>query len=338
MITNRQKFSLVYFITNSFFVASGYSLIFKTSINDSWISMIIGCILGIIIVYIINRLGFNEKRKYFLNEKWTLIAKTLALTFFSFIILINMTVMRIFATSFFLTKTPGLIITVPFLYLSYKAAKCGINTISKMAEILLPISIILTLLSMIAVLKDGSISSFLPIFSNKTSHIILSSIYFAILTSIPQLLLFDIKIDYKKHIKYYIITGLITICMGSVIIFTLGPKLITMFRFPEYMVLKQIKLFNFIEKIENLIGLLWFLDLFISTSISIYGINKLNKNNKYITGFILILILYVVEYITKKYIYANVLYKNVPWVLLVSGFIFFIIIFNKKRKITKEKN
>jgi len=336
MITNKQKFSLVYFITNSFFLASGYSLIFKTSINDSWLSMIIGIIIGTGIVFLFNFFGFNKKQKYFLNERFNVIEKFIFLIFLFFIVLINMTVTRIFATSFFLTKTPGIIISIPFLCLCFRASKKGLNTIAKISEILLPISIIFILLSMLAVLKDGSITSFLPIYINSSSKIFLSSVYFAVLTSIPQLLLFDIKIDLKKHIKYYIITTIITLFIGSVIIYTLGPKLITIFRFPEYMVLKQLKLFNFIEKIENLIGLLWFFDLFISTSISIYNMNKINNNNKYITWILLISIIFSVEYITKKYIYANILYKNIPWVLLVTGVLFFIVIFIKKRKLKKN--
>lgn len=300
--------------------------------------MILGIIIGICIVMLFNLLGFNKKRKYFLNGKFNIIEKFITLLFLFFILLINITVTRIFATSFFLTKTPGMIITIPFLYLCYKASKKGINTIARISEILLPVSVILILLSMFAVLKDGTINSFLPIYSNKSSNIFLSSLYFAILTSIPQLLIFDIKIDIKKHIKYYIITTLITLFIGSVTIFTLGSKLITMYRFPEYMVLKQIKLFNFIEKIENLIGLLWFFDLFISSSISIYNIDKLNKDNKYLTWILLIFIIYVTEYITKKYIYANILYKNIPWVLLVTGLLFFIIILIKKINIKKRTN
>jgi len=338
MITNRQKFSLIYFITNSFFLASGYSLIFKISKNDSWISMIIGIIIGLTLVNIFNHFGFNEKRKYFLNEKKNILEKIISLLFFSFIIFVNITVTRIFATSFFLTKTPGIIITIPFMYLSIKAAKNGINTISKISEILLPISIMFIILSMLAVCKDGSLQAFLPILITSKKKIILSSIYFAILTSIPQLLLFDIKIEKKKHSLYYLITSLITLFVGAVIIFTMGSKLISIFRFPEYMVLKQIKLFNFIEKIENLIGLMWFFDLFISTSISIYNMNKVNSEKNYISYILLGSIIYFTEYITKKYTFANFLYQNIPWFLLITGLLFFILIFIKKRRIKKGTN
>ena len=335
MITNKQKVSLVYFITNSFFLASGYSLIFNTSGKDSWISMIVGSFLGVIIICIFNKYIFNKKRNYILNNNINIISKLFMYIFFIFIFFINILVVRIFATSFFLTKTPGLLITIPFILLCYYNAKKGLNSIAKISEILLPISIALIILSMIAVLKDGSVDSFMPILTIGKSKILLSSLYFAIFTAIPQILLFDIKIDKNIHIKSYLASTMITIAIGTIIIFSLGPYLIKIYRFPEYMVLKQIKIFNFIEKIENLIGLIWFFDLFISASLCIYNINKLNKDNDILNIFILIIIAIIIEFVSNHYEYANIIYKNLPVFLLCFGIIIFIGIYIVIKKIKK---
>lgn len=335
MITNKQKFSLIYFVLNSFFLSSGYSLIFKVAGKDAWLSMIIGSMIGVLIILIFNTLSFNKKRKYILNSKINVINKSIMIIFFTFVLFMNLLIARVFATSFFLTKTPGIIITIPFALLAFKNAKKGINSISKIAEILVHVSIVLTILAILAVYKDGSFASFYPLLTTGKSKIILASIYYAIFTTIPQLLLFDIKIDLKKHVQFYIIASIINFLIGIFTIFTLGPYLIKVFRFPEYMVLKQLKLFNFIEKIENLIGLIWFFDLFISSSISIYSIDKLTKSNT-INVLILSAVILLIEFVTANYEYVTMIYKNLHIMLSVIGILFFLVIFKLARKNKKS--
>lgn len=335
MITNKQKLSIVYFLSHCFFLASGYSLIFKITGKDSWLSMIIGSIIGIVLILIFNKLSFNKKKNYILNTKTSFIKKIIMMTFFIFILFVNILIVRIFATSFFLTKTPGIVITIPFLLLAMHNAKKGLNSIAKIAEILLPISLTLIILSTIAVGKDGLFTSFLPLITSSKIKIIISSFYYAIFTSIPNLLLFDVKIDTKTHIKSYIFSTVISTLIGTVIIYTLGDYLIKIFRFPEYMVLKQLKLFNFIEKIENLIGLIWFFDLFISASLSIYNIDKITNSNKLIDLLIIGFIVIIIEFVSTNYEYATIIYKNLPILLLIIGLIFFIVIYIKSKKIKK---
>lgn len=335
MITNKQKFSLIYFVLNSFFLSSGYSLIFKITGKDSWISMIIGSLIGILIISIFNTLSFNKKKKYILNSKIKVINKSIMIIFFTFILFMNLLIARVFATSFFLTKTPGVIITIPFILLAFKNAKKGLNSIAKIAEILVHISILLTILAILAVYKDGSFASFYPVLTTAKSKIIIASIYYAIFTTIPQLLLFDIKIDLKKHIQFYILASIINILIGFFTIFTLGPYLIKVFRFPEYMVLKQLKIFNFVEKIENLIGLIWFFDLFISASISIYSIDKLTKSNT-INFLIMGIVIFLIEFVTTNYEFVTMIYKNLHLMLTVIGILFFIVIFKELRKNKKS--
>lgn len=335
MITDKQKMALIYFMTNSFFLASGYSLIFKTSGKDSWISMIIGTLIGLLLIYIFNKYIFNKKRNYILNSHLNIIYKIPLFVFFIFIFFINILIVRIFATSFFLTKTSGLLITIPFVLLCYLNAKKGLNSIAKISEMLLPISIVLILLSMLAVLKDGSIDSFLPVLTTSRSKIMLSSIYFAIFTAIPQIVLFDVKIDGKLHMKAYILSSAISILIGTIIIFSLGPYLIKIYRFPEYMVLKQIKIFNFIEKIENLIGLIWFFDLFISASLCIYNIDKINKSNNILNIITLISTVIIIEFVSNHYEYATIIYKNLPIFLLICGLLIFLALYKKVKNIKK---
>ena len=57
------------------------------------------------------------------------------------------------------------------------------------------------------------------------------------------------------------------------------------------MVLKQLKVFNFIEKVENIFSLIWILDLFITLTMCIYSLKEslpLKHNKKLIIIIILI--------------------------------------------------
>ena len=330
-MTKLQKLSLVYFITGSFFLATGYSLIFNTCSYDSWISMIIGSLIGLFIIFIFNKYGFNKVKNYILNRKINKISKMIFSLFFIFIIFINIIILRVFTTSFYLTKTPGLFIVIPYILLCIYNSKKGIKSIAKEAQILMPISFIIITLNMLGVCKDGNIDFFLPILSTPINKIIVGSIYYAFLTSIPQLLLFDIKINTKEHIKNYMFITSLLIFIGSVIIFVLGPSLIKIYRFPEYMVLKQLKLFNFVEKIENLVGMIWFFDLFITSSISVYNLDKTINNNKLFMIIIIIIIL-LVELFSHYYKLVMFLYKYMPILLFGIGILFFICLYLIRRK------
>ena len=48
----------------------------------------------------------------------------------------------------------------------------------------------------------------------------------------------------------------------------LGANLVDIYRYPEYMTLKKIKLFNFVEKVENIVSITWIFDLFITLAVS----------------------------------------------------------------------
>jgi spore germination protein KB len=137
----------------------------------------------------------------------------------------------------------------------------------------------------------------------------------------------------KTHLKGFFFINMVIIFIGIVIIFVLGPNLISVYRFPEYMILKELKLFNFIEKIENLVSLIWFFDIFIITSLCLYNVNDiLEKNNKNKLLYIFIIItLFISEYMAKYYKYVMYLYKYMPYILLIISIIFILSILIKKK-------
>ena len=312
---NNKNLPIVYFITTTFFMAIGYSSIYKICSSDSWIALIIGSILTILVLPLINKLKNN------------LFSKKIYVLYNLFIILISLMILRIFTTSFYLTKTPGILITLPFIILSIYNSKKGLNTICKESQILLFFCIIVIVCNMIAASKSGSITNLLPIFITSKKNIIKGSLVYFILTTSPQFLIKEININTKDYIKTMLLSHIILVFIGTITIFILGPNLIKIYRFPEYMILKEINLFNFIENVENLVGLIWFFNIFISCSIAAYNI-KNNLNNKYLSACMIISMALLCEYLSDKYIYALFIYRYLPLILLII--IFVIIISSKK--------
>ena len=291
---------LIYFICSTFMYGVGFSSIFKLCKNDSWLVILIGSIISLIILPIYNKLTKDSK-----------LIKSINITF---ILLINLMILRILTTSFYLTKTPGLLITIPFILLCLYNSKKGISTISKESNILFIFSIITIVLNLLASTKTGSITFFLPLMHTKKINIIKGIIYY-IVYIISPLVLVNNNSNYKSDIKFFLIINILILFMSIIIIFVLGPNLITMLRFPEYMIYKEINLFGFIENVENLVGLVYYINLFITSSLCLYTLKSIVKHN-YIIYLIIVSILVITEFVSDKYKYSLLIYKYLPQILI----------------------
>ena len=291
---------LIYFILTIFMYGVGFSSIFRLCKNDSWLVVLVGSIISFLILPTYKRLIKNNKYIKLLN--------------ISFILLINMMVLRIFTTSFYLTKTPGLFITIPFMLLCLYNSYKNEDSLYKESCILFLFSVITITLNLLASTKTGSINFFTPFLSTTFYKIIKGIIYYVIFILSPLVL-----VD-KIENKLFIFTNIFILFMVIIIIFVLGPNLICIYRFPEYMIYKEISLFGFIENVENLVGLIYFLNLFITSSLCLINIKKIVKN-KYTIYIIIFTILYITEFVSDKYEYSMFIYKYLPFILLIFMFL-----------------
>ena len=62
----------------------------------------------------------------------------------------------------------------------------------------------------------------------------------------------------KNMLKVFILSNIVTIAIISGTILTLGIEYIEIFRFPEYIALKQFSLFNILERVENILAMQYF--------------------------------------------------------------------------------
>ena len=107
-------------------------------------------------------------------------------------------------------------------------------------------------------------------------------------------------------------------------IIALGEPLLKIYSFPEYTVLRQIEILNFIENIENISAFIWYFDLFIMLSTLTNNLkNSLPKKYNLIYFYTLIFIVLIISsyIIDKNYIYI----LNIVYIYPITLIIFFII-------------
>lgn len=343
MITNKQKLYLCYFLTRASFLGVGYSYILKRSSKDAWLTTILGLIIGYFIVLTFKKiLDYKEGKN--LNEIFghklsDYILKLFIIIFALYIIFQLHFILQTFLTSFFLILTPPWFIVFPFLLILCFIVTKGIKNIAKVSESLFWISVIFPIIIFMVLYSNIDFKHFLPIYTLKTTNLLYSSFIFATLTSVPNIFLLNIKNNGKNITKMYMYSAFSIILMFTLIIGVFGPALATSYRYPEYMILKRIKALGFIEKVENIISIVWLLDGFFLVSMAarcIYDLLPKKYNNK-IGVLLVILIFYLTSFfVGKNYILRLKLYYITPLIYIISFILIGIPLLFKAKKLSKN--
>ena len=256
---------------------------------NSWLSIIITYILGIIPILLILYIA-NYKKDLNLFEK----NKSLFGPIIGFIINIIITILLLilgmtllyniinFILSQLLYRTPFIISCSLFIALVIYNANKGINVISKSCLLLLLLNIGLFIINILALYQQTDFNNFLPLLKENTEGIIPSALKIFSINLLPLITILIIPKNslttpnkYNKTIIIsYIIGVIISISLVIVTIGVLGINLVKAFEYPGYIVLRKIELFGFLERIENVISLQWIVGSFIYLSLIIYTISK----------------------------------------------------------------
>ena len=326
---NTKTWAVSLFIGISFYLGFGYSLLLSITNTDALISLILGSTVGFGIIW-----GLE-----YLKEKWVSnnVLNRILITIFSLFLYSQIVfIFQTFASSFFLLKTPIWFLGLPIPFLIYKISKHGVKTIGLLAESLIPIVLFLILLTYFGLLKNIKLDYLTPIFKTNTIDILKGSLLVAMYSSAPYFLLLNIPLDKNKlKVKFLVCQILLTITCFFIIT-TLGPNLISIYRYPEYMLLKEINIFNFMEKVENIISIAWLFSLFILLSLCGYNLKEnlqfKNKDYLFIISLILLYLFSLLE--STHYIEELKVYYILMYIFL--GFIssFFIINLLTRKKIS----
>ena len=328
----KEKPFIIYFLTQSLFLGFGISILFSISSKDCYIGALLGLLIGFVIIYLYSKfLELKKKRtlKEILKQNKILgIFVYLILIIASYILLIySLVIYKVFVASFMLIKTPEILLLIPIVIFGTYGAFKGLTVINRVAESLIPLALGLAAFAFLGVVGLFDTSNFLPILTTTPSNFFKTAITFAGISTFPNLL----TIHYQEKPKYMLTTYSLTclLIIGTIIYINgiLGEELVHIYRFPEYMVLKQLKLFQFIEKVENILSIAWIFNIFILLMTSIHSIKELlpNKKPKIITVIILILTLYMIDKVFAfNYVNELRIYKLLPYISIIIPLIIII--------------
>ena len=292
-INSLQLGVIIFFFLFASLVGTEINSVTSLAGRDSFISIIIAYIIGLIPLIIFIYLFHQDKNIIeLINNTF---GKTIGMII-NIILLIPIIIISAcslnsisnFLVSQFLSDTPNYIIyiaiSIVILYGVYK----GFETVSRTALMLSIISILFLIISIIGLIPNIEIDNFLPLFEHGIKKDIYASLIFVISNITPlYILLFISKenITNKEKINKSII---ISYTFGILVAFTemiltvgtLGLHLTNIYQYPEYIILKKISFFNFFNRIENLISIQWlYLNLLIA-AISIFYIKSAIKKEK----------------------------------------------------------
>lgn len=324
-----------------------FSVLKENTGTNLWLSAIISYILGFIPILLILFIS-NYEPNLTLKEKITkLYGKHIGsiINIFLSIILVVLSITILyninnFILSQFLYRTPFIISAILLMIVIIYCANKGINIIFKMGYLLLIINLLLYLINIFSLTEHIDISNFFPILKENTNNIFSTSLKILCINYLPLLCILTVpknKLTIPKNynktiIISYIIGILITFGLIIVTFGVLGENLVNTFEYAEYIVLRKITLFGFLERIENIISLQWISGSFIYITLLIHTIkeNIIIKNYHKTTNTIIgILLIILTLLIFKNNIIFDTYIKNILPYIIASLLLVYIIIIIK---------
>lgn len=330
-VSSTQISMLLTLICLSMYIGLSDVILLRKANNGVLIGVIIGAIIGLIpiLMYLkINNTHTNlnifEKNKKLFKKPIANIFNALIFLFYLFLFIVSIRTSIIFVTSKYLQNTPfyfvGILILITVFIISLK----GIEVISRISQISFIISLILVIIIEILLFHYIEIDNILPIIINKkyVFKIIDVAIYEACSSALLSILLLTINkdkiIDKKRFNKtfliFYLMSQIALLVVMFYVVSCFGFNMATLFRYPEYILLKKIGITSSGLHIENLLAFRWLLYILALCYTSFFGINTYLKTFKISkkTNYILIILISIISIIS-----ANTLFGNIPHSIMI---------------------
>jgi len=357
-LNNFDVSTLNYFITRAFLTGYLFNALLNLIKQDSWIIPLAGIILGIVfsllVTYIIDyepSMGFSEKIIKLFNKPIGTIIIIIFCLFCFFMCILTYLNLNNFIHGQFLSKTPTLAIATLCIIAIFYILTKGLNTIAKTGNILFYIAMILFFISFIGLLPFIKIENLKPIFNSHSKNYIEALNCFYSFNIVPMLFLTIIpkeKINQPKVKKTLILSFLLSAFTMFIVMFStiasFGYELTSLYKYPEFHVLKNISLMGLEARIESILIIQCIFDFFMFVVLTIYFIANCIKsvykfkNINYIYLVLCIIIVIITNYFSKYNVFLDdfaLKYVHLPVTIFSIIFIFIIyfkIKFKKNRK------
>ncbi len=324
IITNRQLMILV-----SGYMFGSAPLLISSSVAslagpDSWLSLIIAGIAGLLVVWLNTYLGglFPDKTLAevisFLLGKW-FGGLLNVLIVFAAMITGTQVIWYVgdFFTTVFMPEYPTYPINVLFIAIIAIAMLYGLEAMARAIEIFFMVGFPLLLLSFLMLSPEIKVENLLPMLEKGIVPAIKGTIPLLSLTVIPLIALNlvypinieDVKCAKKSIFKGYLLGTVTTFIAVMMAILTLGSTVTANLRFPLFTSTKLISLGTVFSRIEAIVVFVWIITNFIATFFYFYGgfvtLSQLLKLKSYKTLVLPLLLICSA--------YSDTIYKNIPY-------------------------
>ena len=291
-INCKEIFVISFFLVCNLFIGFGNSQLIKTASSTALISTILGFIIGFIPIYLIIYISkYTTDKNIFelLEYKFKFVGKIINLLLFLSLLLMGIisiwNIMN-FTISQFLSETPYFLVGLIVFLLTTIAAIKGIETIGRTGTVFMPIFIIFTIFVWVSLIPSVETNNILPIMNISKMNFIKSIIMCSTYSTFPLFLLLSIrqndivdKENFKKAIILSYVLGFLCLyIVGFFILSVFGVNLAKIYTYPEYSLFKEIRIYGFIEKVENILSIILYIVFLISDSFETYFNKEFLKN------------------------------------------------------------
>ncbi|TYR80507.1 GerAB/ArcD/ProY family transporter [Priestia megaterium] len=293
----------------------------------AWLPAILGVVIGVVLVWLYSAIGslFPHKTLVELNEKilgkW--LGKMISLLFVASTFLFCSQLLFYvgsFLTTQIMSDTPLLIIHIAFMIVVTIGIRLGLETLARCGEILFPWFMICFIILVFSISPQIKVESIQPLFGVGIKPILRSTLIFlsiAPLTFIVLLMIFPAHVTNGKKSRsaFFIgsaIGGLIMIIIILLSILVLGPVYAQITMYPSYELARRIRIGDFIQGIEVIIAIMWFLSLYFKLSIYYYatvsGLAQILELKQYR---LLTLPLSIIIIVLSNIVYPSITYEKI---------------------------
>lgn len=341
-------------------VPSGLASIAK---QDAWIAALIGVLFGFgaVSVHLLLAKMYPTKNLMQICEtlmgKW--IGKAIGLLFLvTFFLSGPTTVLQeigSFVTIQMMPETPIEAIILLFGVIVALGARLGLEVLARSIELMFPWLVFLFTAMTLLLLSEVKPEQMLPVFEFGALPLFSAALSFASVVFFPHIMLLMIypasvnrpERAYKAVYIGSLFGSMVLVIVIALTILVLGPSITAQSMYPSYMLAQKISIGNFLQRIEAVMAIMWFISLFFRLALYLYmivaGLSLIFgiKNSQALmlpAGWIMISMAF--------FIYPNVSYRQswdakvwVPYTLVVGVFFpLLLLILHGFRKLWTKKS
>ncbi|OPX87888.1 MAG: Spore germination protein YndE [Pelotomaculum sp. PtaB.Bin013] len=254
--------------TASIFITSSVARLAK---QDSWISMLLAILLGLLIAWLAVNLSLRFPGKTIFQYPEAILGrwpgKVVALLYIWFYIHINGEIIREYGTflvSAFMPETPMIVFMILIVGIAAYAVRNGLEVFTRANQMILPIIIISIIILVILATPEMNLKRLLPVYADNGAAPIIKGAVTPTLR-IGEIVTIAVIIPYlNKAREAYQVATTATIITGFVLfvpvvadLSTFGPAVTAGWFFPALNGVTMIHLANFLDRLEPIIMIIW---------------------------------------------------------------------------------